>query len=638
MTDPTASTVASADIARLAGVGRAAVSNWRRRFPDFPEPVGGTASSPLYRLADVERWLAAHGRSAEITPMDRIWQGLRSTVDDHRLGEVVGDLAGLLSLLTVAKAEWPRVILGDGEGLAVAVDRALAGAGVDFPAAAPGVGDEQLFRSVAALAAQLGPAAVLTRLVDRLQEATARRLQTTPAAICRIAAELAEVRGRTVLDPACGTGGLLDAAREAGAAALRGADVDSAAARISAGRVVTAKAHGSVARADSLRRDPYRGERFGAVLCEPPFGERDWGYEELVADPRWELGSPPRGEPELAWLQHCLAHAEPGAPVVLVLPAATASRRAGRRIRGNLVRSGALRMIASIPDDSGRPLDLWFLIRDAEPAEVLFLTVGVDEIAARWRAFAADPQAADGPGSQAVRPLDLLDDDVDLSPTRHVPATAGEMDLGALAAEVTAARAGLPDLPALVAQVREVASTTVGDLAKAGAVEILQAPLRTSDEGPRPMLTVRDLTARRGPTGHTEDTDGMVVLAAGDVVLPAVAGRENAARVVEGALVGAVLGPRLLCLRPDRSRVDPHLLAGCVGVPGARPRTASGMSRTDARKLTLPLLPVGEQRTLGAAFAQLAALDDAVRRLSAASEQYVGAAVSALAAGRAGVP
>ena len=30
----------AAAIARLAGVGRAAVSNWRRRYPEFPEARG----------------------------------------------------------------------------------------------------------------------------------------------------------------------------------------------------------------------------------------------------------------------------------------------------------------------------------------------------------------------------------------------------------------------------------------------------------------------------------------------------------------------------------------------------------------------------------------------------------------------
>jgi hypothetical protein len=40
--------VTASEIARLAEVGRAAVSNWRRRFDDFPEPSGGTAASPMF--------------------------------------------------------------------------------------------------------------------------------------------------------------------------------------------------------------------------------------------------------------------------------------------------------------------------------------------------------------------------------------------------------------------------------------------------------------------------------------------------------------------------------------------------------------------------------------------------------------
>ena len=103
MSDPGTSTVASADIARLAGVGRAAVSNWRRRFADFPTPVGGTAASPLYRLADVEGWLRTHGRRGD-DALERIWQDLRSHVDDLDLAEAVGWLGELLVLLARAVA------------------------------------------------------------------------------------------------------------------------------------------------------------------------------------------------------------------------------------------------------------------------------------------------------------------------------------------------------------------------------------------------------------------------------------------------------------------------------------------------------------------------------------------------------
>ncbi len=58
-------TVNSVGIARLAGVGRAAVSNWRRRYPDFPAPVGGTENSPLFDLAEVKEWLRKTNKLAE---------------------------------------------------------------------------------------------------------------------------------------------------------------------------------------------------------------------------------------------------------------------------------------------------------------------------------------------------------------------------------------------------------------------------------------------------------------------------------------------------------------------------------------------------------------------------------------------
>ena len=55
----------AAAIARLAGVGRAAVSNWRRRYPDFPRPVAGSpgSASPMFSRAEVEDWLTATGDS-----------------------------------------------------------------------------------------------------------------------------------------------------------------------------------------------------------------------------------------------------------------------------------------------------------------------------------------------------------------------------------------------------------------------------------------------------------------------------------------------------------------------------------------------------------------------------------------------
>lgn len=86
-------TLSLAGIARFAGVGRAAVSNWRRRHSDFPEPVGGTDASPLFSLADAESWLLRHGKIDESSSgWDRLWPRI----------EDLGDRDGMAHLLASA--------------------------------------------------------------------------------------------------------------------------------------------------------------------------------------------------------------------------------------------------------------------------------------------------------------------------------------------------------------------------------------------------------------------------------------------------------------------------------------------------------------------------------------------------------
>lgn len=51
-----------AGVARIAGVGRAAVVNWRRRHLDFPNPVAGTDVHPLFDPRQVVAWLLAHDK------------------------------------------------------------------------------------------------------------------------------------------------------------------------------------------------------------------------------------------------------------------------------------------------------------------------------------------------------------------------------------------------------------------------------------------------------------------------------------------------------------------------------------------------------------------------------------------------
>uniref|UniRef100_UPI0034DFA396 helix-turn-helix transcriptional regulator n=1 Tax=Streptomyces flavofungini TaxID=68200 RepID=UPI0034DFA396 len=99
--------VTAAGIARLAGVGRAAVSNWRRRHGDFPKPVGGTDTSPAFALAEVERWLRAQGKLVEVPLRERLWQQLAG----HPAGPATALAHTGLALLLLQDrpAAWPAL-------------------------------------------------------------------------------------------------------------------------------------------------------------------------------------------------------------------------------------------------------------------------------------------------------------------------------------------------------------------------------------------------------------------------------------------------------------------------------------------------------------------------------------------------
>src|SRR5574341_1123446 len=108
---PESRTAESSDwlaMAGLAGVGRAAVSNWRRRHADFPKPVGGTPASPTFALAEVEAWLATNGKLDAIPAGDRLWQELRAYSEEWRLADTLADAAAFLSFLEFDDSVWQR--------------------------------------------------------------------------------------------------------------------------------------------------------------------------------------------------------------------------------------------------------------------------------------------------------------------------------------------------------------------------------------------------------------------------------------------------------------------------------------------------------------------------------------------------
>ncbi|WP_200842125.1 N-6 DNA methylase [Actinomadura sp. K4S16] len=604
-------TVTASDIARLARVSRGAVSNWRRRHPDFPQPIGGTPTSPVFSLAEVETWLRRQGKLAEVPSEERAWQLLCTVGDEREIGAVLRQVG-----------DWQRA----GTPITGLSDRAAAKRlGVDQRSV-------PLLRAVDELSGEWDTAPAFEFLVERYLEVRLPRLTLTSPELAALIAGLVDQDARSVLDPACGTGELLSAlsaAREGEPRRLYGQERDEVLAPLAENRLALRGIPAEIRGGDSLRHDAFVGLTVDAVVCDPPFNERYWGYEDLAADPRWEYGLPPRMEPEMAWIQHALAHLVPGGLAVLLVPPAVAGRRSGRRMRTQLLRRGALQAVVALPAGP----HLWLLRKPAgdRPTGLLVMDGADDaEIFRTWRDFQAG-RDVDRPGTSRVVPIiDLLDEEADLTPARHLAAFEGDRTAERFVQTLDRLRALLDRMSGLVPELepvrpdRETAVTSVAELARIGALTVHRAPAR-GDAGKagteRPLLTAEDVLQYREPSGRAliGAEDDWIVTRTGDIAV-AVASRRFAARVVQRD--GLVLGPHLSLVRVDPQALDPYFLAGVLrSTANVRSSSLSSTgTRVDVHRARVPRLPMDEQRRFGEAFRRMEQFASAARESLALSE------------------
>ncbi|MFE6284267.1 N-6 DNA methylase [Streptomyces sp. NPDC057877] len=667
--------VTLAEIARLAGVGRAAVSNWRRRHPSFPERIAGTDANPQFSLTDIEGWLRDNKKLKRSAEREWLWPAFEALGGRDETGATIAEVGRLLSGRVTDKGEGIR-----------ADTRELIERAVD-------------------LGQREGATETFAFLLRRWLDVHVRQIATTPEPLAALMAQLAlgaadgmagdspdSSGGTTVMDPACGPGHLLlaaaDAVRASGGEALTllGSDRDAVLASLADARVALVENGGqegkeraqvSVRAADSLRDDPFSGTPADIVLCNPPFNERDWGYEELATDARWSHGLPPRTEPELAWVQHCLAQLRPGGAAVLLLPPAVAARKAGRRIRGSLLRTGQLRAVIALPPGCAAPhsvsLHLWVL-RMPAPGEGTPMgdRLLVADAASRfprdpeekwtpdWAAISAFVRdAVDSPQAPAyvrqVPVIELLNDEVDLTPGRHIapsPAdtaprlAASWREFTGLTAKVNKSARRLAALDLATGEADTPTATTVAELARAGALTLLggqQPPEDSIHVGPPsadgiPLLTIPDLLVDGEPRNWlapgTAAADEAVIAEPGDIVVVGAA-RAFSAWVHAGP--PTALGPQLHVVRVQPEQLDAWFLAGSLRAP-ANARQAgthtTNSSRIDVRRLQIRQLPLTEQRRYGQAFRELTAFDGLLRRAADLGTSLVRDLGDELAAGR----
>ena len=598
--------ITAAAIARMAGVGRAAVSNWRKRYPEFPKPAGGSPNSPTFDRAEVLTWLKETGKADQLATAGRTDGG---TI---RVGVSGAD--------TMDKSSGKTFDMMFAEAWKTLPERSIS----DL------LPRDLLARAMAALL----PRSIAPERAARDDSAWPDR----PYDQDRAPSGGGPYRGGAnddpelpvVLDPACGAAVALMAVADRFGARIRlaGQDIDEKAARIAAFNL-SGNSHGApyeVHAGDSFtdsQLGAYLG-RAAAVVCEPPFDRPDWPAAELTTDRRWEFGIPAPRDGELAWVQHCYAHLRPHGVAVAAVSQRTCVQPSGEHIRAALVRTGVLRAVIALPKGMGSlpgaDICLWVLRRpggapDRAPVRMIDLSGLGDpadvplEFGAWQQLFDADDPAI----SRAVERLELLEEGACLLPSRYLAARgqASAADLaqvtGRLAEIYAAVGRGLPLFAAPKTTSRH-AYVTLAELERVGALTI-----RARDDTPR-VGDVLLRTQGRPPVVATSERDS---------------DEDAIGRFVEVSGIAQVV-------EIDGTRLDPYFVAlflrsDVAALPVAN--TLGAINRDDLRRCRIPRLPLAEQRRYGDAFRCLGELEQALTTLSDLSAEVIRQTINAMTTG-----
>jgi N-6 DNA methylase len=643
--DRSPSMVTVSQIADLAEVGPSAVSNWRKRFDDFPAAGEAAAGGrDLFQLEEVERWLRRHGRLGDESKDKRaLFEAadlLRSEVASGPLVEILGAALALLAIVRrrrTGSAAGPSAAsllsVADSMGPELAavfqplrrIERATAEQVLGLVC---GVGSRDL-------------TACLDWVVSRGPRSSEAHSGTV---LTRLLVAL--VGGdpvKAIYDPAAGSGGFLLALSRASPVGkppeLFGQELNASAWRVARQRALIADAAVSLARGDSLLEDAWPELRADVVVCDPPYSSRKSWPASATGDPRWLSGRPP-ARTDFAWLQHVAYHLSREGSGYVFLPAGSLFR-SGREadLRRQLLAEGVVEAIVGLPRGSAHntaiPLALWILRRPGAGAErdsVLILdstrlgpppramldSAAMERIATvlhGWRSGAGVSQR-DRTFATAVPVFELMRGVANLAPARWVGSELTASDRSRQEAEFAERLRDLDRSRAAFGSALAIADPAparsprrwirVDQLLDGGGGEVVRgARIAAGDCAPTgtvPVMRPHHVLAGLASTeevsfvGPGSAAAELPLTKPGDVILAPAAGRLAAVVDRRG---GYVLAAPLQGLRLARGSLEPELVAAFLESPRNR-RLASGTTLASVRigDLEVPVLPPGEATEL----------------------------------------
>lgn len=614
------SLVAASDIAELAGVSRAAVSNWRRRHDSFPAQAAGTRAKPLYELGQVTSWLTAQGYSVSQMPAEAtVWSALntlRGAFSPEQAASVVLAVAGERVLGDKAPTSHLRLPVDMFAPEVARVRQAIDSV------------DESELASVVDF--------TLER-TSRAQGKAAGEVGLVGSRTSHLLVSLAESRpGGAVYDPACGiASALLEVADSGAFDSYIGHDINGYALAVAEIRAALRNTPLHTVPGDVLLTDPDPDLRADVIIAEPPFGRR-MDIDTRLTDPRFIFGAPPASSGDTAWLQHAIAHlTDNGRAFVITSQGPLFRGGAESRIRAELLRQGCIEAVVGLPGrmlpQTAIPLALWVLRRpNDENTDVLLIDASDDESVeknvAQWL---TDSSVLSAVPHTRVPVEDLVNDGSQLNPQRWLATderSADEIrsDFAGAAASLRQATKALGEGAERMTFTRGALSRTltVRELIAEGVIELSRgrASRDADDEIKSTMVTGKAVHTGQLPEPLTPHLfrEGMVVTAPEDVIVTT----QFSIHALVDQRGGHLLTPaidRIRVLKP--AVVDAHYLAAMLrGSWNDRFLVGTTIQRAKLSELEIPLIPMDDQQRVVAALNEVERLKQAAAAITEAGE------------------
>lgn len=406
------------DIAKLAGVGVSAVSNWRKRHPDFPQPVSESGQE-LFPAAETARWLSQRkiarnslhpGEPVGTTYGDRFARNVHADVRSPSLGSLelasrthqawasqlrqstitlrndldavsASDLMmALLYVRTFDQERWHAVVQERSWDAVSEILRAVPPFS-ELGLPLPGTGnldipDDKLTQVIGLINEididETSAGAIFDSLLESVNRDLGKRGgHFTPAPIVKLLVDiLGPHENSTLFDPSCGSGEFLAAAAQHVGGSVFGQAMNVRSLQLS---LLNLLMHGHPAQVrvgdPGILRGAFVGEQFDFVLSNPPFGIT---LPDESRQDAWPFGTPGKRD-ALAWAQIAVDRLKPGGRAAVLMPnGALFIEGASAEIRRNMIEAGAVEGIIALPAglfaETAIPVSLW-LLRKPEPAQ-----------------------------------------------------------------------------------------------------------------------------------------------------------------------------------------------------------------------------------------------------------------------------